>query len=112
MILESDPSVRTLLTAIVRRNGLHAVTPADGETAIAALMAAPASALVLDVSAPAAGGDAVLGYVREIAPAMLDRTLLLGIASHATGARTLLKPVCIDEIEPEILACVALAVTS
>ena len=65
LIVDDDPAVRDILSAVLRREGLTADAAADGEQAIALLQQHTYGAVLLDLMMPGVDGHGVLRFMRE-----------------------------------------------
>lgn len=65
LIVDDDPSIRRLLTTIVKREGLNVDAAVDGEEAIHQLEKHEYSVILLDLMMPHVDGFGVIDYLRE-----------------------------------------------
>ncbi|MEA2489428.1 MAG: hypothetical protein QOH21_1220 [Acidobacteriota bacterium] len=81
LIVDEDPAIRTLLTAILRRSGYDAVQASDGYEALDLLARQSFHAIILDLLMPGITGLEVL---ERMPASMQQRTILLTAASEKT----------------------------
>jgi DNA-binding response OmpR family regulator len=65
LIVDDDPSIRDILSAILRRDGWTTQCAADGEEAIEHLKAKTYTVVVLDLMMPRIDGAGVLRFMKE-----------------------------------------------
>lgn len=65
LIVDDDPSIRRLLTTIVKREGLNVDAAVDGEEAILQLEKHEYLVILLDLMMPHVDGFGVIDYLRE-----------------------------------------------
>ena len=75
LIADDDRASRSLIGQLIGR-GVNVETVANGHEAIARLAAEPYEALILDIVMPELDGFAVLGYLEQMKPEMLARTIV------------------------------------
>lgn len=116
LIVESDPSVQALLSAVVRRNHLQPVIAADGASALMWLAAEEFDVVLLDLLLPRLNGMDVLRHIADSMPLLLDRIIVVTAAPEslyrdcpmvADTRRVLPKPLLLDVLEEELLECYA-----
>ncbi|HEX7152910.1 MAG TPA: response regulator [Thermoanaerobaculia bacterium] len=114
LLIDDDPTILFLFTAVARRNGLECVTAADGSTALERIRDGEYDVIVLDLNLPQVDGREILRMMRHEAPQLLERTIVVSAASEellaelrATAGvwRVVRKPVDIRDLEGEVLAC-------
>jgi CheY-like chemotaxis protein len=81
LIVDEDPGIRTLLTAILRRSGYDSVQATDGFEALDLLARQSFHAIILDLLMPGITGLEVLD---QMPAALQRRTILLTAASERT----------------------------
>jgi two-component system OmpR family response regulator len=84
LIVDDDPCVRSLLVALVTRDGLPHETACDGAEAIARLRRRDYSAVVLDLMLPERNGFEVLRFLKAEGPHMLERVVVITAAAEST----------------------------
>jgi CheY-like chemotaxis protein len=78
LVVEDEPDIRSLLVRLLIRHGYAVDSARDGDEAIAKLQSpATYSGLLLDFAMPGSDGAAVIRHLKEIAPAMLPRTVVI-----------------------------------
>lgn len=113
LVVEDDPSTRTLFVTVLQRDGLQCDCAADGAEAIAKLRRERYCAVVLDLLLPHVNGFEVLQFIRAERSDTLRRVIVTTSADVATlqhfDARDigalLLKPVDIEEFAAIVRAC-------
>jgi DNA-binding response OmpR family regulator len=65
LIVDDDPAVRQIMTALLRRDGVECDVAADGESAMRMLGASEYRAVVLDLLMPRVDGRSVVAFMRE-----------------------------------------------
>lgn len=84
LVSEDDPSIRTMLNAVLSRRHLEVVSAADGVETIARLDD-PFDVIILDLMMPAMSGYDVLDHLQKTNPALLKRTIV--VTANAAVAR-------------------------
>lgn len=113
-LLEDEPSLRFLFQRVLERAG-HTVRPyADGQTALAGLLAAPPALFVTDLHVPIMSGiDVVRAFRADARGRSVPCILLSGsaeadvveAAALATFTSWLTKPVDINVLTEAVAAC-------
>ena len=80
LVVDDEPSLRTVLAANLRREGYQPVQASDGEQAIELLKTEPVQVVVTDLRMPGIDGMALLGHVSEKYP----RVPVIMITAHGT----------------------------
>jgi DNA-binding response OmpR family regulator len=115
LLVDRDPALQRLLSAIVLRNHLHPVVAPDGTTALSWLMAEEFDVIVLDLMLGAPSGLDVLRHLAETAPRVLERTIIMtarpemyaNCSETAAAWSVVRKPLDLEEIEAALLECYA-----
>ena len=116
LIVESDPSVQAVLGALVRHNKLQPVIAGDGTSALMWLSAEEFDVILLELLLPRLNGMDVLRHIAGSMPLLLERIIVVTAAPEslycdcpmvADTRRVLQKPVELDVLEEELLACYA-----
>ena len=68
LIVDDEPHVARVLKLTLERAGYRVLTAPDGETGLAAVLAAPPDALVTDIQMPRMDGRALVQAVAEQLP--------------------------------------------
>lgn len=108
LVVDSDPAVRALLNAVLRRSDIDAECVADGMEALDALRTGGYRVLILDLRMP--GADALLRElaVRASKPRVILATTATELPRSLAGygvEAVLLKPFDIEELAATIHAC-------
>ena len=77
LIVEDDPNTQRLLAAILAGEGFDVALADDGDIAIELLASGPFSVILLDIVLPRVSGTAVMEYLRDNHPAMLERVIVV-----------------------------------
>ena len=65
LIVDDDPSVREIIAAVLRREGLIVDLAGDGQEAVRALNSREYGTVLLDLLMPLVGGEGVIAYMRS-----------------------------------------------
>lgn len=65
LIVDDDPAIRDILSAVLRRDGWFTECAADGQYAIERLGEAAFDLVVLDLVMPRSGGEEVIRFIKE-----------------------------------------------
>lgn len=108
LVCEDDPSIRTMVTAVLSRGEFDVVTVSDGVETIARLVD-PFDVIILDLMMPTKSGYDVLHHLQETNPTLLERIIV--VTAHAAVRRQPLQvPVAALLIKPfdivELMAAV------
>lgn len=115
LLVDDDPAVRSLLAAILTRDGLPHEPAADGAEAIARLRRRDYDAVILDLMLPERNGFEVLRFLKAERPHLLERVIVITAASGSTlrhfSDRALLfdliqKPFDVVDLSDTVRACV------
>ena len=96
LLLDDDPSMQRLVTAMLKREGYRIDVVASGSQAIDKVQSTKYDALLLDVMTPTDGGMTVIRFLREANPALLRRVVLV----------TASPPSVLATVEEEVFAIV------
>ena len=116
LIVEDDRCTRTLFAAIIEQHGFTTTFAADGVSALAHLRTAPRVIVLLDLLLPRVNGFEILREMECSNPPLLRRTIVVTAVSQRTIHdcaelrsvwRVLAKPIDVDELTAELLACAA-----
>lgn len=98
LVCEDDPSIRTMVSALLRRGHFDVVTVSDGVETMA-ILDDPFDVIVLDLMMPNKSGYDVLNHIQQTNPVLLDRVIV--VTAHAAVRRQPLKvPVAVLMIKP------------
>jgi DNA-binding NtrC family response regulator len=89
LIIDDDDPIRTMLSMIVRHQGISVDTARDGVEAIERLNRDDYDVVVLDLMMPRVDGYAVLAHMREHQPELLNCTILATAAPERDARRNL-----------------------
>ena len=116
LIIDNDPSMQRLLSAVVRRNLMQPVVTGDGTSALLRVATEAFDAILLDLTLPGTDGVEVLRVLSSVMPHLLRRVIVVTAAPdevlrncHHLGSvwKVLPKPLEVDVLEQELLACSA-----
>ena len=96
LLLDDDAAMRRLASLLLKRAGFAVDAVVSGNDAIDAIENQQYAAIMLDLMMPLEGGMTVIRYLRENAPAMLRRVIVI------TGAPDSV----LDPVRDEIFAVV------
>lgn len=100
LIIDDDDPIRTMLSTIVRHQGLTVDTARDGIEAIENLDKDGYSVVLLDLMMPRVDGYAVLAHMRQHQPELLPRTILATAVPQHDLDRNLHDPVYMVHSKP------------
>jgi CheY-like chemotaxis protein len=100
LIIDDDDPIRTMLSTIVRHQGLSVDTARDGIEAIENLDKDGYSVVLLDLMMPRVDGYAVLAHMRKYQPELLQRTILATAVPQRDLDRNLQDPVYMIHTKP------------
>jgi len=100
LIIDDDDPIRTMLTMIVRQQGISVDTARDGVEAIESLDRDGYNVVVLDLMMPRVDGYGVLAHMREHQPELLNCTILATAVPEGELARTLQEDVYMVHTKP------------
>jgi len=83
LLLDDDPSMQRLVSALLKRGGYRVDTFLTGREAIAAIEREGYDVLLLDVMMPHEGGSTVIRHLQVNNPTLLDRALLVSASPEA-----------------------------
>lgn len=86
LIVDDDPSIRTMLGFLFEDEGFVVLEAADGREAVSALESDPPDAMVLDLMMPVLDGHAVLRVRNELGLAPNTRIVVLTSKTEASDA--------------------------
>ena len=121
LVVEDDHPTQSLLRTICTRLGLQTVVAEDGAHAIEVLRVNEPHIMLLDLLMPRVDGFEVLDFVRATHPILLKRIIVLTASNDPRFMtrvdeksiwRFMRKPVDIEELSEEIVACRAASMTA
>jgi len=108
LIVDSDPSIRGLLAAIVKRLGHEPFLAADGRAATELAASRTFAAAVIDLHLPQMNGMALLRFLARTQPALIARTVVTTTGRTdrhdelTDVAAVLRKPFSLDDLMPKL----------
>jgi CheY-like chemotaxis protein len=84
LLIDDDPAVRSLLAALMTRDGIAHESAVDGAEAIDWLRRRDFDAIVLDLLLPERNGFEVLAFLKAERPHLLSRVVVITAASEST----------------------------
>lgn len=104
LLCEDDPAIRILLVKLLERRGLTVRTVANGVELLDELRQRPFDLLILDLFMPGVNGFDILESLRDSAPHLLERVVVvtanqLAFRTLPPVAAILRKPFDIDEFD-------------
>jgi len=100
LIIDDDDPIRTMLSTIVRHQGISVDTASDGKEAIESLDRDGYNVVLLDLMMPRVDGYAVLAHMREHQPDLLPCTILATAVPERDVERNLQDPVYMVHTKP------------
>ena len=100
LIIDDDDPIRTMLSTIVRHQGISVDTARDGGEAIESLDRDGYNVVLLDLMMPRVDGYAVLAHMREHQPELLPCTILATAVPERDVDRNLKDPVYMVHTKP------------
>ena len=77
LLLDDDAAIQRLVSLLLRQAGMRVDVVGKGNEAIEAIAKQSYDAILLDLMMPHEGGMTVIGHLRETAPQLLDRVIVL-----------------------------------
>jgi len=113
LIVDDDPAIQHLMTTLLERRGATVQCVTDGDEALASIAEHAYDAIVLDLMLPRKNGFDVIGDLKERAPDVLDRVVVVtAVSEHTlrgldrTAVHSMLrKPFDIEVFIREVFAC-------
>ena len=100
LIIDDDDPIRTMLSTIVRHQGISVDTARDGGEAIESLDRDGYNVVLLDLMMPRVDGYAVLAHMRQHQPDLLPCTILATAVPERDVERNLRDPVYMVHTKP------------
>jgi CheY-like chemotaxis protein len=116
LIAEDDPAIRTMLRAMLAREGFVVESAVDGQEAIEKIQQSAFDAILLDLMMPRVSGLDVIEYLERISPdTVATRIIVLTAASNRyleplegkTVFRIMRKPFMLNELIEVLRECLA-----
>lgn len=115
LVVDDDPGVCALISALLRRSGLSSEIVTHGDEAVRRLRISCYDAVLLDLMLPGTWGFDIIRFLKAERPVMLPRVIVMTAASNTTlrdfdssGIHALLrKPFDIDVLMSQVNTCVA-----
>ena len=98
-ICEEDRTIRSLMQALLRRDGISSESAATGTEAASRLTQEIFDVVIIDLSLPGLSGYEVIQQVREKNPALLPRMIVM-TASAAAARNPFPEPVAAVLLKP------------
>lgn len=92
LLVDDDESIRTLVQKILERQNFTVVTARDGQEAIERLREGEFDVILLDLMMPRIDGFGVMQHLRENAPEVLRRVVVM--TAFTAAARDRIEPNC------------------
>lgn len=113
LVVDDDAAIRTLVRALLERQGIVVDAVGDGASALRLLQSIQYDAIVLDLMLPGTNGFEVVRHLKNVSPEVLDRVIVVTAAADRTLTdfdsavvrKMLRKPFDIDDLVSEVLAC-------
>ena len=83
LLIEDDPGIQMLLQRFLIRQGCTVVIVSDGEAALRTVKSETWDVVLLDLMMPKLNGFELIDQLRQFAPTILSRTIVLTAASEA-----------------------------
>ena len=77
LLLDDDAAIQRLVSLLLKQAGLRVDVVGKGNEAIEAIGKQSYDAILLDLMMPHEGGMTVIGHLRETAPQLLDKVIVL-----------------------------------
>lgn len=111
LIVDADPSIRGLLSALVQRIPRRPVTAVDGKQALELLAQRHFEAVIIDLLLPEVSGRDVLAWVATNSPEMLQKVVVLTTGRSTPAAElapvtaVIRKPFAIEDLLAALSTC-------
>jgi DNA-binding response OmpR family regulator len=112
LICEDDPSIRSLVTTVVTREGFEVDVAENGRTGIERMESDCYELVILDLMMPEVDGYAVIDYLKTKRPANLKRVIIMTAASGVSRTdfpesicTVITKPFDIDRLAATVRDC-------
>lgn len=107
VVVDDDPSVRTVLERVLSRSGMSVATFADPHTALAAILASPPAGIVTDFEMPGMSGLELANRVRaaghDCAVVLVTGSAAEAIGDCSVADRVLSKPFAVQDLVDAVL---------
>jgi two-component system, OmpR family, response regulator len=116
LLVEDDPGIQMLLKRFLDRQGFTVDAVADGGAALRTVKAHPYDVVLLDLMLPNVNGFEFIRELRQFAPKVLSRTIVLTAASEAALRgfdqelvfKLIRKPFDLSDLAQTMSSCAAL----
>jgi CheY-like chemotaxis protein len=112
LVVEDDPSIRSLVIAVLRRQGFAVDAVGNGREALALLGEDAYSIFVFDLTMPEMNGVELIEYLRHRDPRTLRRIVVITASVHRTRpdlppeiCQVLTKPFDLTDLHAAIESC-------
>ena len=112
LVVEDDSAIRSLVIAVLRRQGFAVDAVGNGRDALALLGEDGYSILVLDLTMPEMNGVELIEYLRQRDPRTLRRIVVITASVHRTRpdlppeiCQVLTKPFDLSDLHAAIESC-------
>jgi CheY-like chemotaxis protein len=116
LIIDGDASIQRLLSAVIMRNYMQPVAVADGTSGLLRLATEAFDVILLELTLARTDGAEVLRVLASVMPQLLERVIVVTAAPEETVRncrhlasvwKVLRKPIEVEVVEQELLACYA-----
>jgi CheY-like chemotaxis protein len=116
LLIEDDPGIQMLLQRFLIRQGCTVVVVSDGEAALRTVKSETWDVVLLDLMMPKLNGFELIDQLRQFAPTILSRTIVLTAASEAALRgfdseeifKLIRKPFDLSDLAQSMTSCAAL----
>jgi DNA-binding response OmpR family regulator len=118
LLVEDDPGIQMLLKRFLDRQGFTVDVVSDGAAALRTVKAHSYDVVLLDLMLPMVNGFEFIGELRQFAPKVLSRTIVLTAASEAALRgfdqdevyKLIRKPFDLSDLAQTMSSCAALPI--
>ena len=114
LVVDDDPAVRTMLTALLQRFGFTVEVAGDGKTGVDKMRRKSYAAILLDLMLPNMNGFEIIRWLKSDRPLLLKHVIVLTAAANRTLAHfddqrdvfsLVRKPFDIGDLVDQVRAC-------